>query len=566
MHLTGVGVSTGRCCARAHVYECEAATAAPVAHTEESAAARAGLDAAVRASHDELVALEADVAARAGAEHAAIFAAHRLVLDDDEWLGPIQARIDAGATPDVAVRAVSDELADELRALPDEYLRERASDIADVAKRVLRHLGCDVQGRLPDPDAGEVILCAYELTPSDTVGLDPAIVRGIVTEAGARTSHAAILARQLGIPAVVGVAGLLDAVRGCTELALDGDSGECRIDPPADVAADFRTEATVIEVVAEPVTTRDGVCISICANASDAKDVAGAVVNGADGIGLYRTEFLFLQSADVPTEEEQYSAYSAAAAAADGRPVVFRTLDVGAAKHGPGIALEPEENPFLGVRGIRLSLRRRELFAAQLRALARAAREHGNVRVMVPMVADLHELRQVHELVDELGVADALHLGTMIEVPSAALMVREMAPLARFFSVGTNDLTGYVMAVDRTNPALGGLYDELHPAVLRLLERIAGDAGVAGSPVSICGEIAGDAAALPVLVGLGFRALSVAAPSVPRLKAAVRELWAGDARELARRAVACGDALEVRALLAAHERVACTTEPTRAVT
>jgi phosphoenolpyruvate-protein phosphotransferase len=547
--LTGIGVSSGRCCARPYVYDDRVRPAVLDCDSGDIAGLQRLLDGAVRLSHEELLGLEAALTERAGAEHAEIFASHRLILDDEEWLGPIRQRIDGGQAVDDAVREVSEELAAELRAIPDDYLSERAADILDVGKRVMRHLGCEVGSALPSADDGEVVLVARELTPSDTVGLDPAVVRGIVTETGARTSHAAILARQLGIPAVVGVAGLLEAVGATTLVAVDGDSGECWLDPSADTAAAFRAVRAEVEVIHDVVTTRDGVEVTVGANASDAKDVAAAIANGADGIGLYRTEFLFLGSAGVPDEEQQFAAYCAAAEAAQERPVVFRTLDVGADKVVPGIELDPEENPFLGVRGVRLSLRRPELFEAQLRALARAARLHPNVRVMVPMVGDLQELRLVHEHIAALGEDASLRIGTMIEVPSAALMVRELAPLADFFSVGTNDLTGYVMAVDRTNMALEGLYDELHPAVLRLLDMIASGAQQEDTPVSICGEIAGDPIALPALIGLGYRSISVAAPLVPRVKAAIRELSFQDAREIAARVLACGDAAAVRAAL-----------------
>jgi phosphoenolpyruvate-protein phosphotransferase len=550
--LAGVGVSGGRCCARLYLYESDAASAIALAHPgdDPETAARA-FDEAVARSRDELRRVEADATERAGADHAAIFAAHRLVLDDEEWVLPIRERIAAGEPAPAAVWAVSEELADELRAIDDEYLRERATDIVDVGQRVLAQLGCEVRSALPTGDDGQVVLVAHELTPSDTIGLDPAIVCGIVTEVGARTSHAAILARQLGIPAVVGVAGIVEAARCAGSVALDGDSGTCEIDPAPETAAAFLAAArAAVAVITAPVTTRDGVAIAVAGNATDADDVAAAVAMGADGIGLYRTEFLFLRSGVLPDEEAQVRAYSAAAAAGEGRPVVFRTLDVGADKSVPGIELEPEDNPFLGVRGIRLSLQRPEIFETQLRALARTAHEHANVRVMVPMVGDPREMREVRRIVGELGAQDALTLGTMIEVPSAAMLVRELAPTADFFSVGTNDLTGYVLAVDRTNAALGHLYDELHPAVLRTLRMICEGADELQTPVSVCGEVAGDLAALPVLIGLGFRSLSVAAPLIPRVKAAVQQIDASEARELALRVLACGDAAEARAVLA----------------
>ena len=549
MKLIGVGVSSGRCCARPFVYDSDPPAAMLRLADPDPGAARRRLDEAIARSIRQLVHVETEVAATAGAEHAAIFASHRLVLEDEEWLEPVHARIVAGEPAAAAVWAVSEALAEELRQIEDDYLRERAADIVDVAKRVLAELGCAATAALPGPDDGPVVLVARELTPSDTVGLDPAHVRGIATELGARTSHSAILARQLGIPAVVAVPGLLQAVRGARELALDGDSGACETDPDAATVETFSVVVAAVPVVAEPVATVDGAHVSVCANAGSARDVADAVAQGADGVGLFRTEFLFLRGGTPPDEDAQAAEYAAAAAAAEGRPLVFRTLDVGADKPVAGISLPSEENPFLGVRGIRLSLQERALFETQLRALARVYREHPNIRVMVPMVSDARELRQVRAIAEEVAGAAELPLGAMIEVPSAAVLVREIAAHADFLSVGTNDLTGYLLAADRTNTSLGDLYDELHPAVLRVLRTVCVGAGELGTPVSICGEVAGEPLALGLLVGLGYRSLSVAAPLVPRVKAAVAELDAGAARELALQIMASADAAEVRAAL-----------------
>lgn len=548
MTLIGIGVASGRCCARPHLLSTDVAAAVAAVGGDGGEPGLRALDAALEASHSELISIEEDAVARVGGSHAEIFASHRMILEDVEWVEPIRARVAAGEAPARAVWAVTEALAEEMRALPDDYLRERATDVLDVGKRVLRHLGCRVGADLPaDPDQ-QVVLVAHDLTPSDTIGLDPAIVRGIVTEGGARTSHAAILARQLGIPAVVGVAGLLEAVQRSALVALDGDSGECDLDPAEEKAEAYRAKQAAPSVIFESVETLDGAQVTVLANASDAADVARAIALGADGIGLYRTEFLFLRHEGVPDEAAQVEAYSAAAAAADGRPIVFRTLDVGADKAVPGIELASEDNPFLGVRGVRLLLRRRELLDDQLRALARTAEQYPNVRVMVPMICDVAEMRRVQAVADELGLG-GLRLGTMIEVPSAALLVRELAAHVDFVSVGTNDLTGYVLAVDRTNVDVQELYDELHPGVLRLLDLICTGGRETQTPVSVCGEVAGDPAALPVLVGLGVSTLSVAAPLVPRTKAAIQTLSMVRAQKVARRVLACGDASEARAVL-----------------
>jgi phosphoenolpyruvate-protein phosphotransferase len=553
MRLAGVGVSGGRSCAEVYVFAGDPSQADfDAVQPQDPASGHELLDQAIERARIALIDVEATTAQRFGTENAAIFHANRLILDDDEWLGPIRTRIDGGEPAAGAVWQVSEELAAELGELEDEYLRARAVDIVDVGKRVLGQLGLNVGARLPGPVEGEVIVVAHELSPSDTIDLDPTVVRGIVTEFGTRTSHAAILARQLGIPAVVAVSGLLDAVYRARLIAIDGDTGVCQLDPTPEVQAHHRALGQAADpVVRRVVTTLDDLPVTVAANASSAQEVADAVAAGADAIGLYRTEFLFLRSSGTPPDEDaQADAYCAAAEAADGRWIIFRTLDVGADKSVPGIQLPADANPFLGMRGIRFSLDERSLFEIQLRALARASRKHENVRVMVPMVSGPRELRAVAEILAELGAQDALKLGAMIEVPSAALLVPEMASLVRFFSVGTNDLTGYMLAADRTNMALGDLYDELHPGVLRCLRLISGSAADAGIPVSICGDLAGEPLSVPLLIGLGYDSLSVATPLVARIKAAVAAVNRSEARELAVRALACGDAHEVRALLA----------------
>ena len=537
MKLAGTGVSRGRCSARIHLYGDGPDPAALRATAHPPQAARKLLDEAIGRSRDALIGLERNVAKQAGAETASIFAAHRMILDDREWLEPIWAGLDAGEPLAAAVWRATEQIVQEFRQLENDYMRERASDIIDVARRVIEQLGCTTRAVLPTAEDGKVVLVAEELGPSDTAELDPSLVVGIAMERGARTSHAAILARQLAIPAVVGVPGLMAAAREAQTIALDGESGECELDPSEETARRFSRARQADPVIVEAVATVDGVEVAVCANASSAEDVASAVALGADGVGLYRTEFMFLRSVTLPTEEEQFAEYCAAAQAAGGRPVVFRALDVGADKQVPGLSMAEEENPFLGLRGIRLLLEERAVFETQLRAMIRAAECHQNVRLMVPMISDPEELRRVREMVGALGGSE-LALGTMIEVPSAAILTREMAPLVDFFSVGSNDLTGYILAVDRTNTRVASLFNELHPAVLRVLQMIANGADELRTPLSICGELAGDPAAVPVLIGLGYRSLSVAPALVPRIKDAVRGASAEDAREMARRASA----------------------------
>ncbi|MCW2773463.1 MAG: phosphoenolpyruvate-protein phosphotransferase [Nocardioides sp.] len=501
------------------------------------------LSAAVAASRDDIVAIAATARERIGAENSAIVEAQLLVLDDPEWLDPVVAAIRDGATPEGAVWAVSQEVAGLLAALDDPYLAERSADVLDVGQRVVGHLTDRRRAPVLAGLEGDVIIGAYELTPTDTLALDLEVVRGIVTEVGSRTAHAAIIARQLGIPAVVGASGLLDAVCSGDVVLVDGDQGTCTLDPGDAEVARARSVAAARAnqaVIVERVATSDGVEIVVLANAGSILDVERAVGWGADGIGLFRTEFLFMQSEAPPDEEEQAAYYAAVARAAQGRPVTFRTLDIGGDKPVPGLHVEAEANPFLGVRGVRLTLADRDLFAAQLRALARTAAAYPEISVMVPMVSGLEELDEVRALLAECAGETAFRFGTMIEVPSAAVLAAEVAAEVDFLSVGTNDLTAYVLAADRGNTRLDYLYDEFHPAVLRTLRLIRVGAGA--TPVSICGELAGDPRALALLVGLGYHRLSVSGPLVPVVKERVRELEAA------------GTADGVAAVLAARRR------------
>ena len=483
------------------------------------------LTAAVEASRVEIAAIAAIARERIGASNAAIIEAQLLVLDDPEWLDPIIEEIQRGVAPAGAVWATTQEIAALLSALDDPYLRERSSDVVDVGQRVVGHLTGHSRSEELTDLAGDVIIGAYELTPTDTINLDLDVVRGIVTEAGARTSHAAIIARQLGIPAVVGAIGLMSSAQGGDVVIVDGDRGRCTVSPHpghlesvrADVAA--RTKTVVI---AERVSTRDGVGVQVLANASSAQDVLRAVESGADGIGLFRTEFLFMQTDELPGWQRQVECYDEVATAAAGRPVTFRTLDIGGDKPVPGLLMPAEENPFLGVRGVRLTLQHREVFATQLRALASTAERFPHISVMVPMISGLEEIDEVRAILADVVPGAAFRFGTMVEVPSVALLIPDLLDEVDFFSVGTNDLTAYLLAADRGNRDLQYLYNEFHPAVLRVLDLIRVQAG--SMPVSVCGEFAGDPRALALLVGLGYRQVSVSGPLVGGIKERVRRL------------------------------------------
>jgi multiphosphoryl transfer protein len=409
------------------------------------------------------------------------------------------------------------------------------------------------------------IVVAADLTPADTAALDRKLARGIATAAGSPTSHSAILARSLGIPAAVGLGETLLEVPEDTSLLLDGDAGVVYVDPAEELVAEYGRQSAVREEASreararatEPALTRDGHPVEVVANIGSPEDVPVALANGAEGVGLLRTEFLFLERDSMPTEDEQYGAYSRIAAALEGRPLVLRTLDVGADKPLPYVPTQTEANPFLGVRGIRLALARPELLETQLRAVLRTSAEHP-LKIMFPMVATLDEYRQaraalegVREELEQAGTAvpKELEVGVMIEVPAAALAAEVFAPEVDFFSLGTNDLTQYTMAAERGNASVVGLADGLHPSVLRLIQIVAGAGSRHDRWVGVCGELASDPVAVPVLVGLGITELSANAPAIPAVKQAVRSLDADAARALADEALTLSSASEVRALV-----------------
>ena len=529
MIVTGIPVSGGTAVGRLVVVgalvpeDVDAIDGRAGGRTVEDQVAR--LIAAVDAGRAEISTIAAETRQRLGSESAAIIEVQLLVLDDPEWWDPILDEVRNGSEPAAAVWSVTSAVAEVLGALDDPYLRERAADVLDVGRRITDHLAGRNRRQALQGLCGDVVVAAYELSPTDTLDLDLDVIRGIVTERGARTSHAAILARQLGIPAVVGAAGLLEAVTAGSLAVLDGDAGTCEIDPEPHIVDRARAKAAGTAeraVIDHAVATRDGLGIAVLANASSVSDVERAMARGADGIGLYRTEFLFMSSPELPDEDAQAEHYAAVMRAARDRPVTFRTLDVGGDKPVPGLHVEAEENPFLGVRGIRLALANRPVFDAQLRALSRTAEAYPGVSVMIPMVSGLEELDEVRQALQEVVPGSTLRLGAMVEVPSAAILVDEFAREVDFLSVGTNDLTAYLLAADRGNPHLSELYSEFHPAVLRALHQIRRDAG--DTPVSICGELAGDPRALGLLLGLGYRQLSVSGPLVPAVKDRVRRL------------------------------------------
>jgi multiphosphoryl transfer protein len=513
----------------------------------------ANLTAAIARAADEIESSRQRVAGIAGADEAAIFEAHALLLEDPRLIDDVRARIDDGVGAarawDDAVQRTAQQLAD----LPDSYQRGRAADVRSVGQQVMRQL---VGATGPVHAMGVVV--AVDLTPAQAADLDRNTVQAVVLTGGSPTSHAAILARAYGIAMVTGADPSLLNLEDGTLLAVDGDRGEVVVAPSDAVVARFaeRTAARAAEQSAAqassaaPAMTRDGVAIAVLANVGSVDDAHAAAAAHADGAGLVRTEFLFVGKAQAPSRAEQELVYRAIAESFGGSRVVLRTLDVGGDKPLPFLAQLPEANPFLGERGIRLTLRHRELFLDQLVAICAVSRDHP-VSVMFPMVSAVAEVVAARELLDAAcaevgGRPDSLRVGIMVEIPSVALKAKAFVPHIDFFSVGTNDLTQYALAVERGNGAVAGLADGLDPGVLRLIAALCDAAG--SVPVSVCGELAADPVAVPLLLGLGVRSLSVVPPAVALLKQRVRGVQLGEARRLAHRALAYDSAAEVRAM------------------
>jgi len=500
-----------------------------------------------------------DLRKQAGSSsRAQILAAHYELLDDPDLTGLATAGLEGGKSAAFAWREAYVKYSDKLEALDNPLLRERAGDIRDVGRRVLGLLA----GAAPAPAIiqPKTILVARELSPSDTAALDRSKVLGFCTASGGATSHVAILARSLGIPAICGMdEAALDLPDG-TLVVLDGGAGVLKRDPSeaelaqvrARMAAqDARREAELAAAGAE-ARTADGMRIEVAANVRNGQEARDAAAAGAEGVGLVRSEFLFDKRDSAPDEEEQYAAYAEVARAfGPGRRVVIRTLDVGGDKPLSYLPLPREDNPFLGIRGVRVSLERPDLFRAQLRAILRCA-PLCDLNLMFPMIAGVDELREAKVYVAEVAAAlgVAVKVGVMIEVPSAAVLAEALAPEADFFSIGSNDLTQYTLAMDRGHPRLAKKADALHPAVLTLIGMAAGAAKRHGKWTGVCGGVASDVAAVPVLIGLGVDELSVSVPAIPAVKAAIARFSLAQCQELAQEALRMSTAAEVRARLA----------------
>ncbi|WLH52789.1 phosphoenolpyruvate--protein phosphotransferase [Pseudomonas tolaasii] len=487
-----------------------------------------------------------------------IFITHQEMLDDPELTDEVDTRLKQGESAEAAWMSVIEAAAKQQESLQDALLAERAADLRDIGRRVLAQL-CGVETA---QEPGEpYILVMDEVGPSDVARLDPARVAGILTARGGATAHSAIVARALGIPALVGAGASVLLLTSGTPLLLDGQRGRLHVSPDAatlqraTVERDTREQRLQAASAQrhQPALTRDGHAVEVFANIGESGGVAGAVEQGAEGIGLLRTELIFMAHPQAPDEATQEAEYRRVLDGLEGRPLVVRTLDVGGDKPLPYWPIAEEENPFLGVRGIRLTLQRPQIMEAQLRALLRSA-DNRPLRIMFPMVGSVDEWRAARDMTErlrlEIPVAD-LQLGIMIEVPSAALLAPVLAREVDFFSVGTNDLTQYTLAIDRGHPTLSAQADGLHPAVLQLIDITVRAAHAHGKWVGVCGELAADPLAVPVLIGLGVDELSVSARSIPEVKARVREFSLSEAQGLAQNALAVGSPAEVRALVEA---------------
>lgn len=520
---------------------------------------------ALNTSKVELTKIRNNAEQQLGADKAAIFDAHLLVLEDPELIQPIEEKIkNENVNAAQALTDVSNQFITIFESMDNEYMAERAADIRDVSKRVLAHiLGVD----LPNPSIIDesVVIIGNDLTPSDTAQLNKQYVQGFVTNIGGRTSHSAIMSRSLEIPAVVGTKTITEEVEAGDIIIVDGMTGDVIVNPSDEVVAQyqekrdnfFKDKQELQKLRDAESVTEDGHHVELAANIGTPNDLPGVVENGAEGIGLYRTEFLYMGRDQMPTEDEQFEAYKAVLEAMKGKRVVVRTLDIGGDKELPYLDLPEEMNPFLGYRAIRLCLAQPEIFRPQLRALLRAS-VYGKLNIMFPMVATIQEFRDAKALLEEerqnlknegVEVSDDIEVGIMVEIPSTAALADVFAKEVDFFSIGTNDLIQYTMAADRMLERVSYLYQPYNPAILRLVQRVIEASHAEGKWTGMCGEMAGDQTAIPLLLGLGLDEFSMSATSILKARRLIRNLSEAQMKDLAAKAVNCATSEEVVALV-----------------
>lgn len=504
---------------------------------------------AISTSKAELEAIRDKAREDLGEDKAQIFEAHLLVLSDPELLTPIEDKVKSeNVNAEFALKETADMFVTMFESMDNEYMKERAADIRDVTKRVLSHL-LGVQISNPSMVTEEVIVIAEDLTPSDTAQLNRQYVKGFTTDIGGRTSHSAIMARSMEIPAVVGTKTVTSSVENGDLIIVDGLNGEVHINPTPEVVAQYKEEharyeeqkAEWAKLVNEPTVSKDGEHVELAANIGTPNDLEGVKNNGGEGVGLYRTEFLYMGRDELPTEEEQFKAYKAVLEGMEGKPVVVRTLDIGGDKELPYLNLPKEMNPFLGYRAIRLCLDEQDIFRTQLRALLKAS-TFGNLKIMFPMISNLDEFRAAKAVLEEekkallengVEVSDHIEVGIMVEIPSTAVMADVFAKEVDFFSIGTNDLIQYTMAADRMNERVSYLYQPYNPAILRLVKMVIDAAHKEGKWAGMCGEMAGDEIAVPILLGLGLDEFSMSATSILRARSQISNLSKAEMKEMA---------------------------------
>lgn len=521
------------------------------------------LENAVKVSKDELTKVKEKALVELGEHEAEIFEAHLLVLEDPELVDSAISKIrDEKVNADYALNEIKEMFVAMFESMDIEYMRERAADIKDVTNRVLRHiLGIKVVD-LAGLDE-EVVLIAHDLTPSDTATMNKSMVLGFLTDIGGRTSHTAIMARTLEIAAVVGLDDITKKVKDGDYIVFNGDTGEVIVNPDEETKAKYASLKEQFEeyrkslelLKGQESITTDGRHVELAGNIGSPNDVSGLIKNDAEGVGLYRTEFLYMDKEDAfPSEEEQYEAYKAVLEGMNNKPIVIRTLDIGGDKELPYFEMEPEMNPFLGYRAIRLCLDRKDIFKTQLRALYRAS-VHGKLRIMFPMISSLEELLSAKEVIKEvlaeldaekIAYANDVEVGMMIEIPSAAVISDILAKHVDFFSIGTNDLIQYTCAVDRMNQKISHLYNQFNPAVLRLIKMVIDNAHKEGKWVGMCGESAGDQRMIPILLGFGLDEFSMSPISILPARKLINSLSYAEMQKFGDEVLAMGTAKEIK--------------------
>lgn len=512
------------------------------------------LDDAVEASKSELELIKQKATENLGEKEAQVFEAHLTILADPELLGQIKDKIkNDKVNAEAALKSVTDMFIEMFEAMTDNaYMQERAGDIRDVTKRIMSHL---LGVTLPNPALiqEEVIIVAHDLTPSDTAQLDRNYVKGFITDIGGRTSHSAIMSRTLEIPAVVGSGTATTDIQEGEMVIIDGINGDALVDPTDAELADYKQKAAEFAAQKEEwarlkdakSVSADGKEVLLGANIGTPDDVLGANDNGAEAVGLFRSEFLYMNSNELPTEDEQYEAYKAALEGMNGKQVVVRTMDIGGDKELPYLPLPEEQNPFLGYRAIRICLNRQDIFRTQLRALLRASK-YGRLAIMFPMIATVQEFKDAKAIFEEekanlvasgVEVSDDIQVGMMMEIPAAAMIADKLAKYADFFSIGTNDLIQYSMAADRGNERVSYLYQPYNPSILRLIKNIIDASHKEGKWTGMCGEMAGDQIAVPLLLGLGLDEFSMSATSILKTRSLIKKLDSKEMKELADKAV-----------------------------